>query len=133
MPVAIVALDHGLCQAVWRVQAGVRETITVRDPALVDLFVFERHNAHDLIAFCLYYQVGAYAIVWADCTAACQFPGTCGEAERLGGKRAHRTDVDHVAGKLGLNSTTDKSRDFGVLATAQHAHFHHASDFLAEA
>ncbi|MNX92681.1 hypothetical protein D3C86_1248310 [compost metagenome] len=69
----------------------------------------------------------------ADRTAASQFPGARAVAEGLGGQRAHRTDVDHVARQFGLDRAAHEGRDLGVFATAQHAQFHHAGDFLAEA
>ena len=133
LPLAVGALDHRGRQAVFAVQAFIREAIAVGDPAFVDGFVFERHHAHDAVALDLDHQVGAQTVVRADRTAARQLPGAGAVAERLGGQRAHRTDVDHVAGELGLDRTADEGRDLGVLAAVEHAQLHDAGDFLAEA
>ena len=51
-------LEHGVGQAVSAIQGFVRETLTVGDPALVDVFVFQRHDPHDLVVFDLHDQVG---------------------------------------------------------------------------
>jgi hypothetical protein len=52
-------------------------------------------------------------------------------AERLRGDRAHRTDVDHVAGQLGIDRAADEGLDLGVLAAMGDAQLRHAGHFLA--
>ena len=54
-------------------------------------------------------------------------------AERLGGERADRAQVDHVARQLGIHRLADEGDDLGMLAAADHAQLHDAGDLLAEA
>src|SRR5690606_29582898 len=115
-----------------RIQACVRETIAVGDPAFVHVFVFEGNNTHDAIVLGLHHEVGANAVVRADHATAGQFPGTCRETERLGSERAHGIDVDHIARQLGLDRAPHERSDLGVFSAIHHAHFHHAGNFLAE-
>ena len=90
-------LQHGLGQTLVAVQSFVAETVAVSDPAFVDLFVLQRHHAHDFVVFHLHDQVGASGVMWADRFATAQFPGACAVTERLAGQRAHGANVNHVA------------------------------------
>ena len=130
----LVALfQHRGCQAFGAVQRFVRETVLVRDPALVDGFVFQRQYALDLASFHLHDQVGTEAVMRADRFAARQFPRTGAVAERLRRQCADRAQVDHVARQFGIDRLADKRHDFRVLAAADHAQLHHAGHFLAKA
>jgi hypothetical protein len=64
-PFAIL-LEHGLGQALVAVQGFVGEAVAVGDPALVDVFVLERHDAHHLVVLDLDDQVGTGGVVRAD-------------------------------------------------------------------
>ena len=50
--------DHGGAQTVGTVQGLVGEAIAVGNPALVDVFVFQRHHAEHFVVFNLDHQVG---------------------------------------------------------------------------
>ena len=62
-----------------------------------------------------------------------QFPATRSIAKRLGRKGTNRTEVDHVAGKLGVNRSTDESHDLRMHVAVGHAEFHYSGNFLTEA
>ena len=126
-------LDHGLCQAFVTVQRFVGEAVAVSNPALVDGFVLERNNAHNLVVFDLNDQVGTGRIVGRHRLAARQFPRTGAVAEGLAGQRAHGAQVDHVARQLGVHGIAHHGGDFRVLAAVDHAQLHHAGHFLAKA
>ena len=128
-----VLLHHRRSQSLGRVQAFIREAIPVRDPALVDGLVLQGQYAHDLVLLHLHYEVRTQAVMRRNALATGEFPGPGRVAERLGGQRADRADVDHVAGKFGLHRLAHKRDDLGVFAAADHAEFHLACDFLAEA
>jgi hypothetical protein len=64
LPLAAL-LDHGLGQARIAVQRFVAEAVAVGDPAFVDGFVFQRHDAHHLAGLDLHHQVAARAVVRA--------------------------------------------------------------------
>ena len=51
-------LDHGGAQTVGTVQGFVREAIAVGNPALVDVFVFQRHHTKHFVVLNLHHQVG---------------------------------------------------------------------------
>ena len=51
-------LDHGRAQTVGTVQGFVGEAIAIGNPALVDVFVFQRHHAEHFIVLHLNHQVG---------------------------------------------------------------------------
>jgi hypothetical protein len=132
LPLAAL-LDHRRRQARGRVQRFVAEAVPVGDPALVDVFVFQRQHAHDLAALDLCDQVGAGAVVRADRLATRQLPCAGAVAEGLAGERAHRADVDHVARQLAVDRAAGDGGDLAVLAAVNHAQLHHAGHFLAEA
>ena len=90
-------LEHRQGQAVCAVQSFVAETVAVSNPAFVDVFVFQRHHAHDLVVLDLNDQVSASSVVRADRLATAQLPGTGAVTEWLAGQSAHRADVNHVA------------------------------------
>src|SRR3990167_3732912 len=69
----------------------------------------------------------------ADGLAARQLPGPGAVAERLAGQRTHGANIDHVAREFGIDGITRHRGDFGMLAAVDHAQFHDASHFLAEA
>ena len=123
----------GRRQAVGRVEALVGEAVLVGQPALVDRLVLERQHAHHPVLLHLHHQVGAEAVVRRDRLAPRQLPGARLVAERLGGQRADRAEVDHVARQLGVDRLADEGDDLGVLAAADEAELHHAGDLLAEA
>ena len=127
-----VLLEHGLGQAFFAIEGLVREAVTIGNPALVDGLVLERHDPHHLVVLHLDHQVGPGGIVWADALAARKLPRPGAVAERLAGQRAHRADVDHVAGKLRIHRSPDKGFDLGMLAAVGHAEFHHTGDLLAK-
>ena len=130
----LVALfQHRGSQAFGTVQRFVRETVLVRDPALVDGFVFQRQYALDLASFHLHDQVRTEAVMRADRFAARQFPRTGAVAERLRGQCADRAQVDHVARQFGVDRLAHEGHDFRVFAAADHAQLHHAGHFLAKA
>ncbi|MNM74069.1 hypothetical protein D3C81_858190 [compost metagenome] len=120
-------------QAVGTVQAFIREAVLVGNPALVDVFVFQRQHAHDALVLGLHHQVRAQAVVRRHRLAAGQFPGAGRVAERLAGQRADRAQVDHVARQFRVNGLADEGGDLRVLAAVEHAQLHHTGHFLAEA
>src|SRR6266496_4542335 len=71
--------------------------------------------------------------IWAHGFAPRQLPVARRVAERLGGERADRAQVDDVSGELGVHRLADESDDLGVLAAPDHAELHDAADLLAEA
>jgi hypothetical protein len=64
LPLAAL-LEHGLGQAFVAVQRFVGEAVAVGNPAFVDFFVLEGHNAHDLVVLDLNDQVGTGGVVRA--------------------------------------------------------------------
>ena len=96
-PLAVL-LQHRLGQTLRRVQPFITEPVLVGNPAFVDGFILDRQNPHHFIVHHLDGQIGAQAIVRADRLAPRQLPVACGVAERFAGQRAHRAQVDHVAG-----------------------------------
>ena len=52
-------LDHRTGQSLVAAQGFIRKAITIRQPAFIDLFIFQRDNAHDLVVFNLNNQVRA--------------------------------------------------------------------------
>src|SRR5690606_32384590 len=131
-PFAVFSTDHGVCQAVFGVKAIVRKAVAVADPALVDVFVLEGNHALDAIELDLGNEVGAQTVVRADRTTAGQLPGTGRHLVGTRQQRAHRAEVDHVAGEFGFNRLADEGGDLGKLAPVHHADFHHAADLFAE-
>ena len=126
-------LEHGLGQAVVRIQSLIGEAVAIGQPAFVQFLMFQRQHPHDLVRHHLHDQVGAEAVVRAHRFSAREFPGAGAVAKRLAGERAHRAQIDHVAGKFGIDRASDEGHDFRVLAAPHHAEFHHAGDLLAEA
>ena len=128
-----VLLEHRARQAIGRVDALVGEAVAVRQPALVDRLVLQRQHAQHAVILDLHDEVRAEAVVAADRLAPRQLPGAGGVAERLARQRADRTEVDHVAGDLGIDRGVDERQDLRVLAAPGHAEFHDPGDLLAEA
>ena len=126
-------LEHGAEQTLVAVQRFIRKAVAVGDPAFIDVFIFQRYNAHHLVGLDLNDQVCTGRIVRADGLAARQLPGTGAVTKRLAGQRADRADVNHVARQLGVNRHADKGFNFGILAAVRHAQLHHAGDFLTKA
>ena len=97
-----VDLHHGRLQAILAVQTLVAETITIRQPHFIDIFIFARHHAHHFTTPGMDKQVGTDTVMRRNGGVLLQFPGARLKAERLGCQRTHRTNVDDVAGQLGL-------------------------------
>ena len=131
MPMAVL-FDHRLGQTVGAVQGLVAEAVAIGNPAFIDVFVFQRHDTHDLVVLDLNNQVGTRGVMRTDGFAATQFPGPGLVAERLAGQCPNRADVNHVAGQLGVHGFTDKGFDLGMLAPVGHAQLHAARNFLAK-
>ena len=125
-------LEHRFGQAFGAVEGFVGETVAVGDPALVDVFVFQRHNPHDLVVLDLHHQVRAGRIVRADRLAPRQLPSAGAVTKWLARERAHRADVDHVAGQFGVDRLAQEGFDLRVFTTVRHAEFHHAGHLLAK-
>ena len=89
-----------------------------------------RQYAQYSVALDLNLQVCIQTVMWADRFAALQLPSPCAVAERLRRKGADRTHVDHIAGEFRIYGITNERKNLGMLATAAHAEFHDASDFL---
>ena len=124
----------GRCRRSGGVEALVGEAVLVGQPALVDRLVLERQHAHHAVLLHLHHQVRAERVVRRDRAAPRQLPGARLVAERLGGQRAHRAEVDHVARELGVDrAVADERHDLGVLAAPGEAELHDAADLLAEA
>ena len=68
----------------------------------------------------------------ADRLAPRQLPATCRITEGLGCQSTDRTQINHVAGKLGINGATNESLNLGMHVPVDHAEFHHPGDFLTE-
>jgi hypothetical protein len=60
------------------------------------------------------------------------FPGAALEARRLGGQRADRAEIDHVARQLRGHGFGDVGADLHMFAAPGRAQFAQAGDFLAE-
>ena len=133
LPLAALA-HHRRFEAVGAVDAFVAEAVAVGDPGLVDRFVLARHHAHELAAQHVAEQVRADAVVRRDQRMRRHLPGARAEAERLGDERAHRAQVDDVAGQLVIARSARSLRaDLHVLAAADHAELLEAGDLLGEA
>src|SRR5690606_6586122 len=132
-PLAVFTTNHRVSQAVFGIEAVIREAIAVADPAFIDVVVFERHHAFHAIELDLRNQVGAQAVVRAHGTATGQFPRPRTHLVRLGKQRTDRAEIDHVARKLGLDRLAQESGDLGELAPVHHANFHDAADLFTEA
>ena len=128
-----VAEDHRLGQPPRTVQRLVTVSVAVGEPAIVDFRVVARQHALNAAAQSLHIKVRADAVVRADAAVVLQFPGARGEAVGLGGKRADRAEIYHVAGHFGIHRAPEEGGDVRRLAAPRHAEFHHAGDFLAEA
>ena len=76
-------LDLRPRQAILGIEAFIRETVLVRDPAFVDGFVFERHHAHDAIVLDLHDKIAAQPVVRRNRHAPRQLPGARRIAKRL--------------------------------------------------
>ncbi len=132
LPLAIDLLQR-LDRAISRIQALVRITVTVRQPALVDQLVVTRHGAQHFAATHVQEQVGTHRVVVTQRLACGQFPRTCLELEYLVGQRTDRAHVDDVAGQLGGQGLAVVGADLQVF-TARHAtQLVGASDFSGEA
>ena len=83
-------------QSLVTVQPLVREAVLVRDPALVDRFVFAWQHAHHAVALDLHLQIRIQAVMGANALAALQFPSAGTVAKRLGRKRTDRADVPTI-------------------------------------
>ena len=127
-----VLLQHRLGQTLIAVQGFVTEAVAVGDPAFVDVFVLQRHHAHDAVVFDLHNQIGTGGIVRADRLAAAHFPGTRLVTEWLAGQSTDRANVNHVAGEFRVDGVTDKSFDFRMLAALRHTQLHAAGNLLAK-
>ena len=78
-------------------------------------------------------DVGADRIQHVDAVGLPQLPRARHEGVGLGGQRADRAEIDHVAGKLRGQRLLDIGPDFHVLAARRGAQLRHAGDFGREA
>ena len=125
--------NHRRTQALIAIEGFVGKAVFIRQPAFVDGFIFQRQHALDAVKAGLHDEVRAHAIVRADRTAARQFPGARRKTERARSQRAHRAQVNDVAGQFGIERAPEERHDFGVLAAIRLPQFHVAGDFLHEA
>ena len=114
-------------------QAVAGEAGLVGDPLLVDVVVQARQHPHDLGAAAVDPNVGADGIHDVDRFGLAQFPGPRREGIGLGGQRADRAQVDHVAGEFGGQRALQISRDLHMLAAMERADFLDARNFFGKA
>ena len=125
--------DFRLSQAAFVVQAFIRETVFVRQPAFVNSFVFARQHAAHGVFFGLHFQIRAQRVVRGHGFAAAQLPRPSVETERFAGQCAHGAEVNHVARQFGFHRFADKRHDFGQFAAVGHADFLLARNFFGKA
>ena len=105
----------------------------VGNPFLVDLFVEARQHAHHLRPARIDADVAALRVHHVDAFGLAQFPGPGVEGVGLGGQRADRAEIDHIAGKFAGERLFQIGGDLHVLAAAGGAQIGHAGDFGGEA
>ena len=77
------------------------EAVLVGDPLLVDLRVVAGETTHDLAAAVVDADRGAAGVVLGDARGRDQVEGPSPEPVVVRGQRAHRADLDDVAGEVG--------------------------------
>ena len=105
----------------------------VGNPFLIDLFIEARQHPHHLRPARIDADVAALRIHHIDGFGLAQFPGPRVEGIRLGGQRAHRAQIHHIAGQFAGEGLFQIGGDFHVLAAAGGAQIGHARDFGGEA
>src|SRR5213078_1122143 len=78
-------------------------------------------------------EIRAHRIVRGNQRRGAHLPGARAEAVRLGDERAHRAQVDDVAGELVIHRALYIGAHLHVLAAADHAQLLDAGDLLGEA
>ena len=121
--------DQRHAGAVGGGQAFMRVAVAVGQPALVHRLVVARHAAQQVAAADVMEQVAAQRVVVAQRRPRGQLPRARLEAEHLVGQRAHRADVDDVAGQLGGQRLAVVGADLQVLTAVHAAQLVGAGDF----
>src|SRR5579875_527542 len=92
----------------------------IAQPAIVDLVVVARHQAHDLVNAHVHTSIAADAAIVADAGRVLQLPRARPEAIGAGSERADRADFDRVAGEDGVEGAIRGSANLHLVATRDH-------------
>ncbi len=114
-------------------EAVAGEAGLVGDPLLVHVLVQARQNPHHLTAARIDPDIAADGVHDVDRFGLLQFPRPRHEGVGLRGQRPDRTEIDHVARKLGIERLFEIGRDLHVLAAADGPEIRHARDLGREA
>src|SRR6185369_5237393 len=105
----------------------------VGNPLLVHVVVGARQDAHDLAPARIDADGRADRIHDIDRLRLAELPRPRREGVRLGGERADRAEIDHVALQLGAHRLLEVGGDLHVLAAADGAELGHAGNLGSEA
>ncbi len=131
-PQPAVVADIGLIEPL-RAQAVDHVAGLVGNPLLVHVVVGARQNAHHLAPARVDADGRAERVHHVDRLRLVELPRPRREGIRLGGERADRAEIDHVALQLRGHGVLEISRDLHVLAAADGAELRHAGDLAGEA
>ena len=131
-PLAVDLLQRRI-GTVGTVQALVRITVAVGQPAVVDQGIFTRHGAQHFATANVQQHVRAQRVVVTQRFTRGQLPRAGLELEHLVGQRADRTDVDHVARQLGGQRLAIVGADLQVLTAVHATQLLGTGNFVSEA
>ncbi len=104
----------------------------VGDPFLVHVLVDARQDSHHLATAGVDTDGRADGVLDVDRLGLDQFPGPGDEGVGLGGERAHRAEIDHIALQLRRHRLGQIGGDLHVLAAPGGAELGHAGDLGGE-
>src|SRR5579885_122958 len=107
-------------QALGTVHKLEAPATAIAQPAIVDLVVLTRTQAHNLVHAHIQARVAANATVCADTVYALELPGTSSEAIVRGGQRSHWTDFYGVARKDRVESMIGRRANLHAEAARDH-------------
>ena len=108
------------------------ETVAVRNPAFVDRFVVARNDARQSLVALRYENVGSAAVSHRNCGHVFQFPYASAETKIARCQCANRTNVNRVAGKMGVERRVAQRVDHRFRAARDEFENRILRDFILE-
>src|SRR5579884_3554216 len=116
----VALADQRRAQAPRAIDIVKAPAATVAQPAVVNLVVLARTQAHDFIDAHIDARVTANAAVRADTRHAFEFPGTSLETIGCGRERAHRADLHGIAREDRVEGVIGGRADLHAETTRDH-------------
>ena len=129
---AAAVLDHGSGQTIFSIEPLIGKTVAVGQPTFIERRIVCRQDAQHAAILDLHGEVRAQTIVRANAQTPAQLPATGTVAERFGGQRADRAQVDDITGQLAVDLAFQERHHLDMLAPTGHAQFHLARNLLPE-